>query len=222
MAQLRMLDTFCKAGGCSVGYAQAGFDVTGVDIEPQPRYPFRFIQADAIAYIREFGREYDVVHASPPCQRYSSGTVGRDRSGYPDLVGPTRQALLETGRAYVMENVPGAPLRRDLLLCGQMFGLPIIRHRIFESNAFLLSPPHPRHQGSMLDGSLIAVYGAKWLVGGQGGIKGRIPLWARRLPAQQAAMGIDWMTGEELEQAIPPAYTAYIGMQLRAALERAA
>lgn len=210
----RLLDLFCGAGGAGMGYYRAGFDVTGVDIVPQPRYPFTFIQADALEYVREHGHEFDAIHASPPCQRYSHGTVNLDRSSYPDLVGPTRDALNATGLAWIIENVQGSPLLGPLVLCGQMFSLPLLRHRLFESNGLLLGPPHERHTGTLLDGSVIGVYGGKWLAGGQQGTKGRIPLWARHTSTWAKAMGIDWMTGAELEQAIPPAYTELVGRQL--------
>jgi hypothetical protein len=141
----RLLDMFCGAGGCSMGYLRAGFEVTGVDLHPQPHYPFRFIQADAIAYCRKHGHEYDVIHASPPCQAYSiTKNLKTAKTSHPDLVAATRAALIRTRKPYVIENVPGSPLINPLMLCGSMFGLGVIRHRLFES-----SPPHMVRPGRM-------------------------------------------------------------------------
>jgi DNA (cytosine-5)-methyltransferase 1 len=134
-----LLDTFCKAGGAGMGYHLAGFDVVGVDIEPQPNYPFPFIQADAIPYIEEHGHEYDAIHASPPCQAYCA-MKHLTTKAHPDLVDATRAALIKTGKPYVIENVPGAPLINPIILCGTMFGLEtscgaqLRRHRLFETN----------------------------------------------------------------------------------------
>ncbi|GIW60772.1 MAG: hypothetical protein KatS3mg087_1838 [Patescibacteria group bacterium] len=145
----KLLDLFCGAGGAGMGYHLAGFDVTGVDIKPQPSYPFRFVQADAFEFLEEFGHEYDVIHASPPCQAHTpvrninKNLYNRDR--YPDLIEQTRSALRETGKIYVIENVVGAPLVNPILLCGEMFGLRVFRHRLFEVNRFILAPPHPKH-----------------------------------------------------------------------------
>jgi DNA (cytosine-5)-methyltransferase 1 len=136
MSAPRLLDLYCGAGGCSVGYSRAGFEVTGVDIKPMPRYPFAFHQADALEFLAEHGHEYDAIHASPPCQRYSRGSK-QSHTGHlhPDLIGATRSALLATGRPYVIENVADAyrTLRAGLLLCGAMFpGLRTYRHRLFD------------------------------------------------------------------------------------------
>lgn len=138
----RLLDLFCGAGGCSKGYADAGFYVVGVDVEPQPNYPFRFIQADALEFLRE-GRwqGFDVIHASPPCQRYSAAAEIHDTSErHPDLIDPTRALLRATGLPWVMENVERAPLETTLRLCGSMFELGVLRHRLFESNVLMLGP----------------------------------------------------------------------------------
>ena len=195
----RLLDLCCKAGGCSVGYARAGFDVIGVDIEPQPNYPYEFHQADALTFPLD---GFDVIHASPPCQRYMrSGNV--DREKHPDLLGPVRDRLIEVGVPYVIENVPGAPMRADLLLCGSMFGLAVRRHRWFETNAPL--PPWPPFT---CDHSrpVAGVYGHPH--GRNGAAKGMLP---SDLATWSEAMGIDWMTAAELSSAIPPAYTEFIG-----------
>lgn len=223
MSRPRLLDAFCGAGGCSVGYSRAGFDVTGVDIKPQPRYPFTFVQGDAIEFIREHSHEFDAIHASPPCQAFTAyrrtGTVGE----YPNLIPQTRELLDASGRPWVMENVVGAPIREDVLLCGSMFDpmLDVQRHRIFESNIRLTPPDWPcRHR----------LWGPDRFPGGAsvrrtGSSRGlvrktvEIGTWDIPVATQKAAMGgIDWMTLRELSEAIPPIYTEFIGRQLLAAL----
>ncbi len=224
----RLLDTFCKAGGCSRGYVEASFDVTGVDIEPQPRYLLSgataFIQADALEYIARHGKEYDVIHASPPCQRYTRASFTKgNREKHPDLLLPTRQVLADTGRPYVIENVPGAPVAdHPIFLCGLMFGLKVFRHRWFESSCFLWQPDHPSHAGK-----LIGKNGFCCVVGHGGGGSARMRTSFRREAEGfkdtkadwVTAMGIDWMARNEMSQAIPPAYTRHIGKQLLNALE---
>jgi DNA (cytosine-5)-methyltransferase 1 len=197
----RLLDLFCGAGGCSVGYHRAGFDVTGVDIEPQPNYPFEFHQGDAMTFPLE---GFDVIHASPPCQRYmTGGLVNRDTR--PDLLGPIRARLAASGVPYVIENVPGAPLRRDLILCGSMFGLDVRRHRWFELNPRMIAlTPSCDHSRPAA-----GVYGN--LHGKAGAWPGMLP---SDLPTWQKAMGVDWMTAPELSEAIPPAYTEFVGAQI--------
>lgn len=212
MDRPRLLDLFCGGGGASAGYAAAGFDVTGVDINPQANYPYAFIQADALAFLIDGGwRGFDAIHASPPCQLYSKkpSTYGRARRHYadhPDLIGPTRELLRETGLPYVIENVRGAPLDAQLELCGTHFGLGIRRHRLFEANWPMPMAPascDPRHAG-LYD---------PWNGAGRSAAKMR------------AAMGIDWLptsggasrklgyTGD-LYNAIPPAFTEWIGRYL--------
>jgi DNA (cytosine-5)-methyltransferase 1 len=193
-----------------MGYHRAGFDVVGVDIKPQPNYPFEFIQADALDYLRGGADGFDAIHASPPCPRYSlvSGFHGV-KNDHPDLVEPSRALLEQSGMPYVIENVVGAPLRRDLVLCGEMFGLRVHRHRVFEMGAwFMLAPPHSRH---LLRGAATNCETgegvARWITGH----------YANHADASDA-MGIDWMTRDELAQAIPPAYTEFIGTQLLAHL----
>jgi DNA (cytosine-5)-methyltransferase 1 len=218
----RLLDTFCGAGGCSVGYHRAGFDVVGVDIVPQKNYPFEFHQADALEFIAEHGREFDAIHASPPCQVYSI-TKGMHNNDHPDLVAPTRAALQSTGRPYVIENVPGSPLYNYVMLCGTMFNLRVIRHRLFECNpSILFSPFTCDHWGkatgsgsnrhkcaggtiSLKDGfDFVTVCGNDYLAD-----EGRM------------AMGIDWTTKAELSQAIPPAYTEWLGTRFLEVLRNA-
>jgi DNA (cytosine-5)-methyltransferase 1 len=227
----RLLDLFCGAGGCSVGYARAGFDVVGVDIRPQPNYPFEFIQADALEVLREYGIEdqADAIHASPPCPLYS--TIGKQSRAtgnarmerHPDLVAPTRELLQATGLPYVIENVPGAPLLDPVTLCGSMFGIDVRRHRLFETNWPFMAPrcqhgawtntyTQARYHGgkTVTVGRTIGVYG-----GGQGMGEGEGELW-------REAMEIDWMTRREMTQAIPPVYTELIGNQLLSHIETAA
>lgn len=141
-AKPKLLDLYCGVGGAGMGYYKAGFDVTGVDIEPVRDYPFKFHQGDAIEYLLKHGREFDFIHASPPCQKFSKmQQIHKNTDEHPDLVDSTRLLLIESRKPFVIENVVGAPLRVDLTLCGTMFGLRIIRHRIFEMN--FSSPPIP-------------------------------------------------------------------------------
>lgn len=251
---MKLLDLFCGAGGAAVGYHRAGFDeIVGVDIKPMLRYPFTFIQADALEYVREHGHEFDAIHASPPCQKYTTlRAMWNHKTDHPDLVSPTREAFRTTGRPWVIENVPGAPLRPLFMLCGTMFGLrtadgraELRRHRYFELG-FSLSALQPDCQHGS---PTVGVYG-NWngrdyrrypvavigVYGGHGrdrrrkppktiGVYGHAGGSSAREFAQQfltvergQAMGIDWMTGNELSQAIPPAYTEFIGRQLLAAL----
>jgi DNA (cytosine-5)-methyltransferase 1 len=202
----RLLDLFCGAGGASVGYARAGFDVVGVDINPQPSYPFEFHRADATEFPLD---GFDVIHASPPCQRWAVSTQvwpGRPDE-HPDLVDVIRQRLIETDLPYVIENVPAAPLRDPMLLCGAMFdGLKVYRHRIFEVWPPLWFPPyHPPHV------ELVTEVGRPVLPNGWMTVAGHF----LNLEAAKAAMGIDWMTRkQELAESIPPAFTEYIGRRL--------
>lgn len=216
----RLLDAFSCAGGAGHGYALAGFDVTGIDINDQPRYPHAFVQGDAIAYIREHGAEYDLIHASPPCQHRAAITKGTNRHRqhlHPDLYEPTRDALIATGRPWAIETT-GIPRDRvSLTLCGEQFGLRVIRHRTFELHGLTVQQPaHVPHRGLTIgyrhgryvspeQGRYFQVYGA-------GGGKGSITDW-------QEAMGIDWTTDRrELAEAIPPAYTHWLGQHALATL----
>ncbi len=200
----RLLDLFCCQGGAGMGYHRAGFDVVGVDMSAQPRYPFEFHQGDALAYLEAHGHEFDAIHASPPCQAFTLAQRIQ-RNEHPDLIAPVRALLEELGRPYVIENVPGAPLRNPLELCGCMFdGLNVYRPRWFESNTplpMLLHSPHVERQTKM----------------------GRRPVPGQRMhvvgnfadvAAGARAMGIDWMTRDGLREAIPPAYTEHIGRTL--------
>ena len=222
-----LLDLFCGAGGAAMGYHRAGFDVIGVDIEPQPNYPFEFIQADALEILRRgvpptpWWKSLSpmAIHASPPCQASCNLSKGTNKGReYPQLIPPTRSLLAHFPGPTVMENVQGSKLRRDLTLCGEMFGLAVIRHRYFEINkALVLQPPHVPHRGRVAGYRHGIVYeGPYYAVYGDGGGKGDIEDWRR-------AMGIDWMQDKrEIAESIPPAFTEYIGAQLIEAVKQAA
>jgi len=206
---MKLLDLFCGAGGAGMGYHCAGFEVVGVDIKPQPHYPFEFIQADALYYVSEHGAEFDVIHASPPCQRYSHCTPRAYREGHPDLIAATRVLLEDTGKPFVIENVAGARylLREPLMLCGTMFGLRVWRHRYFE--IWPRPPFFGRLQCQHTEPPVLVTGTTRRLS------RGRVEYAAAE---KRAAMQIDWMTMRELDEAIPPAYTEYIGAQLIEAL----
>ncbi|MEY9913302.1 DNA (cytosine-5)-methyltransferase 1 [Catenulispora sp. MAP12-49] len=209
MRRPRLLDLFSCAGGAAMGYHRAGFEVIGVDIAPQPRYPFEHHQADALEFLAGHWREFDAIHASPPCHDHTSLTsvAGMDGTGW--LLEATRDALSGIGRPWVIENVPGAEMRVDLMLCGSMFGLRTYRHRWFEFGDPMLPPTlaHPRH---------VAKTSTKrrrtcWEAGMNISVTGDIGRTIGSL-----ALGIDWMNGNELSQAIPPAYTEHVGEHLLA------
>jgi len=206
---LRMVDLCCGAGGAAMGYYLAGFEVTGVDIAPQPRYPFTFVQADALTFPLD---GFDVVHASPPCQAWTLAQRIR-RNDHPDLITPIRARVSAAVVPYVIENVPGAPLHAPVTLCGTMFGgLRVYRHREFETSFPLTAPAHAAHPAPLAKmgrpprpGEFVHV------VGNFSGAA-----YARQ------AMGIAWMTRDELREAIPPAYTRHVGHTLAALLHGAA
>ena len=211
-----LLDLFCKAGGAGMGYHRAGFDVVGVDIEPQPNYPFEFVQADAMTFDL---RGFDVVHASPPCQRYSSITAtSGNPDSHPDLIEPIRERLKRSGVMYVIENVPRSPLIDPVLLCGVRFGIRLgkyvlRRHRLFESNVKLAA------EGSGCgcyrgDGVTMGVYGGGTSTKEHNpNTKGGRPYKGTAVE-RIAIMGMPWASAKEVNQAIPPAYTEWIGRQL--------
>jgi DNA (cytosine-5)-methyltransferase 1 len=232
----RLLELFCGAGGAAMGYSRAGFDVVGVDIKPQPHYPFEFHQADALMLMDDLLEgwpiggfasgwllsDFAAVHASPPCQprvkglRAVNASLGRAMR-HADLIDPTRDRLIASSLPYVIENAEGA-LHNAAVLCGTSFGLPVRRHRDIETSVGLLVPPcahglfrEPRYwtswrpNGETRRATTVQVYGNG----------GEAHEWG-------PAMGIDWMTTDELKEAIPPAYTEWIGAQLLASIERAA
>ncbi|MGJ5898297.1 DNA cytosine methyltransferase [Streptomyces sp. V2] len=203
-----LLDLFCCQGGAAKGYADAGFDVVGVDLAPQPRYPYRFVQADAVAFVREHGAGFDFIHASPPCQ-HDSDCQRIQGNTHPDLIAPTRTALEATGRPWVIENVRGAlaKLNGPVLLCGPMLGVETYRHRYFETGGgfTLPQPGHPEHtvpQAKMGRPVPPGWYGQ--YVGNFSGVA-----LARQV------LGVPWMNRDGIRECIPPAYTQHIG---RAAL----
>lgn len=209
----RLLDLFCCAGGASVGYAQAGFDVTGVDIKPQPNYPFAFMQANALGLDPDFIASFDAVHASPPCQAYSDlAKRNRNADEWPRLIEPVRDILARSGLPYIIENVDGAPLLDPVVLCGTMFPeLRVLRHRLFEANFEIVAPLHRKHPKVHTFDRRKSHFGKtnEWkdFVQVTGG--GNCTLAAAR-----QAMGIDWMTKTEINESIPPAYTRFIGREL--------
>jgi DNA (cytosine-5)-methyltransferase 1 len=225
-AKPRLLDLFCGAGGAAMGYHRAGFEVIGVDIQRQPHYPFPMMVMDALHYFDIFDPVADgwfsAIHASPPCQGYVQwNNLNAERYGnrveHPLLIEPVREHLERVGLPYVLENVVGAPLKNPTMLCGSMFGLGVRRHRLFESNVMLMGQKGCQHTREE-----IAVYGK---------LDGR-RIWtradgsevraAKTLEQAQAAMGVDWMTWDELRESIPPAYTEYVGQQLITQIEVAA
>lgn len=211
----RLLDLFCCAGGARVGYSRAGFEVVGVDLDPQPRYPLQFIQTDAMKLDPGFIGTFDAIHASPPCQSYSDlAKRNKNADEWPRLIEPVRAMLMRSGLPYVIENVDGAPLLDPVILCGTMFkGLRVLRHRLFEANFLIFTPPHGRHPICHTFDKRKGQFGKtdemRDFVSVNGG--GNCSVAAAR-----DAMGIDWMTKNELNEAIPPAYTRFIGEQLLA------
>jgi DNA (cytosine-5)-methyltransferase 1 len=221
----RLLDLFCGAGGAAMGYHRAGFEVVGIDVKPQPHYPFEFHQADATTFLEDdifpdlYGY-FDVIHASPPCQAYSHGTWQATKERSPELIDTMRTQLEDQSRPWVMENVMGAShaLRAGLLLCGSMFDLAVERHRLFESSEYFWAPthdcrrtvearkqhPYPAHWGK-------ADWRAYGVTGHSRG-RGTVEFWRELMDMPWAA------NAHELTEAIPPAYTEWIGNQLIAAI----
>lgn len=207
---LKLLDLFCGVGGASVGYAQSGFEVHGVDLKHGKRYPFIYLRADVLDVLQdeEFINQFDVIHASPPCQTHSITQHLRNAQGKStskvDLIPQTRAALIASGKPYIIENVPGSPLIDPIQLCGSSFGLKVRRHRLFESNMPL--------KGSICNhkeqGRPIGVYGS---------LNDQIPnggKTAETIDQARQAMGMDWAIWTELVEAIPPAFTKYLGDQI--------
>ncbi|KPG86497.1 DNA cytosine methyltransferase [Frigoribacterium sp. RIT-PI-h] len=222
-----MIDFFCCQGGASRGYYEAGFDVLGIDMDPQPRYPFPFLQMDAIKALKNLnmgigltfrgqGREVTVYqeevaarHGSPPCQAFTNAQKIQGNT-HPDLVAPTRELFEETGIPWVIENVPGAPLRDPIMLCGPMFGLETYRHRLFESNIDLTAPEHAAHTVPTTKMGRIPRDGEfMHVVGNFSGVeRGR------------EVMGMPWANRDGLREAIPPAYSEYVGRELIAHIKQ--
>jgi len=216
----RLLDLFCCGGGAAMGYHLAGFEVIGVDIAPQPGYPFEFMQGDALDYVTRYGEYFDMIHASPPCQGYSPHvssrsskfvpTLGKDE---PRLICDVKERILSIRRPYVIENVMGAwsQMNANLTLCGTMFGLPISRHRLFECSFAIMQPVHGKCSG--VAKRFAAERGWEYRdmsVTGKGRRKGTAQRWSELL-------GITWkLSQHQLAEAIPPSYTRYIGEQFLA------
>jgi DNA (cytosine-5)-methyltransferase 1 len=223
MRRPQLLDLFCGAGGAATGYAIAGFDVIGVDIHPQPNYPFSFWQGDAMDFlVSGIHIEFAAIHASPPCQAYTAAAEIHDTAGnHPDLIAPVRKLLVETGLPWVMENVERSPLNASLMLCGSMFGLGVKRHRLFESNVLMLGPPcgsHRKWYASVFGGRCVGRQ--RVTRAGPGKRKQTWDKFEDELGTARRAMGINWMDLGELSEAIPPAYTEWIGRHLLATLVR--
>ena len=237
MKTFKLLDLFCGAGGAGEGYRRAGFEVVGVDVNPQPRYKAgRFVQADALAYVAQYGWMFDAIHASPPCQAHS--LITPDKSKHVDLIPQTRFWLETIGAPYVIENVYGArrTLRNPVMLCGRDFGLKVYRHRLFESNVLLMGLHHEPHRDNtpraghgISDKGFISVT--------SGGKSSRRSNGLQSLSSEgfvtmtghfsgieycRTAMGIEWMTAKELSQAIPPAFTEFLGRQIMTHLQNKA
>ncbi|MFB7621009.1 DNA methylase [Kitasatospora sp. NPDC056181] len=221
---MTVLDAYCNIGGTGMGFHLAGFDVVGVDVLDQPRYPFPFLRGDAVEAIAAHGHRFDLISAGPPCQfdcTLTAGTNAAKRDRYPDLLEPTRAALESTRRPYVIEQPPGRAskrMRTDLMLCGEMFGLRVLRHRNFEAGGGLLldQPAHVPHRGLTIGyrhgRHVTEQQGRYFQVYGNGGGKGSVTQW-------QDAMGIHWTdVRREIAEAIPPAYTRLIGHQAAARL----
>lgn len=198
----RIVDLYCSAGGASKGYHDAGFEVVGVDLYPQPHYPFEFVQMDAFEFYNKYWSDFDIVAASPPCQEYTKSAIQWRKSGkkYPDDVNNCRNMFLNTGQPYIIENVPGAQLIDPIFLNGSYFGLLVHRPRYFECSFFVDQPVIPKTKRPVKMGRPVEDGDIIQPVGHFSGVE-----YAKR------QMEIDWMTGKELSQAIPPAYTKYIG-----------
>lgn len=203
----KLLDLFCCCGGISKGFHNQGFECVGVDIKDNHNYPYEFIHKDIFQLPLSFFERFDLIHASPPCQQFSWSAKQWINKGYefePDMVDRTRQLLIKVGKPFIIENVVGAPIRNDLRLCGEMFGLRVLRHRIFELNGFdttVLQPSHIKHR-SPID------YNHSYYVNltGHGGQS-----YSFKIEDWQKAIGIDWVTDKKhLTQMIPPKYSEYI------------
>jgi DNA (cytosine-5)-methyltransferase 1 len=207
---MKLLDLYCGVGGASAGYAAAGFEVHGVDLKHGKRYPYTYLRADVLDVLRDdnFIQQFDVIHASPPCQTHSITQHLRNAQGNTtnkvDLIPQTRAALIASGKPYIIENVPGSPLINPVQLCGSSFNLKVRRHRLFESNM----PIRGTGCNHKAQGRPIGVYGS---------LNDQIPNGGRtavNITEARQAMGIDWAIWTELVEAIPPVYTDYLGAQI--------
>lgn len=222
----RLLDLFCCAGGAAVGYHRAGFEVVGVDIASQPHYPFHVFQEDALDWLCFYVENwewphdvmrFDAIHASPPCQHFTKyrNAVKDITERYEDVVGVVGNLLDATGLPYVIENVEGAPLDDPVTLCGSMFDLDVRRHRLFEANW-----PLADHEWGCRHGIWSRRFKSSTGRRPDSRLSIEVGSWDEPLERQKAAMGVDWQIDvRELSEAIPPAYTEFIGLQLMSHLE---
>lgn len=219
---INLLDLFCGAGGATIGYLNAGFNVVGIDINDQPEYPSPFIKGNALELIGSMAKNFDVIHASPPCQHFTKYRNCRKdlKSRYQDLLSETREALVATKKPYVIENVVGAPMRSPITLCGSMFGLDVRRHRLFECN-FPLKPPQCDHtvwQPNRFPGGRSRERGHARIL-----CRGTVEVgrWNIPIKVQQKAMGISHINNlRMLSEALPPAYTRWLGKQIKNIISR--
>jgi DNA (cytosine-5)-methyltransferase 1 len=210
---MRALICFCCQGGEAMGYHQAGFDIEGIDISPQPRFPFAFRHGDAITFVREHGHKFDLIAGGPPCQRYSKAQRIQKRE-HPDLISAFREACEATGKPYVIENVEEArgKLRNPIMLCGLMFGLKTDRHRLFESNVPISAPAHPQHaQGKTKMGRPFQDGELRQYVGNFSGVQ-----------AAREDLRVPWMDRDGIRECIPPVYSWWLGTQIWNAISEAA
>lgn len=201
----RCLDLFCGQGGAGMGYHLAGFDVIGVDIADQRRYPFYYMKGDAIEIFKEldYGDRFDFIHASPPCQAFTR-LWAMHKNNHPDYIEIIRDLLIKSGKPYVIENVITAPLKNAITLCGGMFGLKTYRHRLFESNVPLEQPEHKKHEHKLQELGRPIKEEEYWNIAGH------------FVGCKQCGidLGISWMSREGMRESIPPAYTEYVGKQI--------
>ena len=218
---MKLLDLFSCCGGISKGYHNNGFECTGVDINDDHKYPYNFIHSDVFKLPISFFEEFDIIHASPPCQGYILTNRNDESEKYSSIrfIDRVRNILLKTGKPFVIENVVGSPLRKDVMLCGEMFGLKVIRHRIFEIHGFsVLQPYHDKHRLSVKDGTAIAMYSGGINPGFWGNKEKQVEYRQKRKTLRKPttgdwknAIGIDWVDNKNhLSQMIPPKYSEYI------------
>lgn len=213
-----ILDLFCGEGGAAVGYHRAGFDVVGVDIQPQNRFPYRFLQADALSFLQwlidsRAIQQFAAIHASPPCQRYST-LKSMTTHQYADLLASTRELLIASGLPWIVENVATAPMHQGIEVCGTALGLNVRRHRRFDSSHLLYGPGMCKHHPDNIN-----IYGhACWTYQPNPADVRKDTGKARPmrvlLNAGREAFGVPWMSQQGASECIPPAYTEFLGRQL--------